>query len=323
MDAEESHSRTGQKSSNAAWKRSSALRRYLDEQEGIPIGDIIWTGHQAYACKVGSEERLGYPTQKPQALLERIIAASSNPGDLVLDPFCGCGTTVHAAQALGRRWIGIDVTHLAIGLIEKRLRDAWRDRPQDLSFKTYGVPQDIAGARDLALRGRAEGRHRFEFEKWAVSLLAGQQTRNTGDGGIDGLIPFGRKSMAVVSVKSGANVGVGMIRDLRGAMERMGAEIGVFLTFTPPNKGMIAEAASAGQHEEPGFAPRAAPPDRDGGGGDGAQGALHPPPRPGGRRAQGRAQAAGRGRAAPPALGAAARAARIRPPRAGSSSPRR
>ncbi|MGB3408863.1 MAG: DNA methyltransferase, partial [Jannaschia sp.] len=202
-----------------------------------------------------AKERLGYPTQKPQALLERIISASSNPGDIVLDPFCGCGTTVHAAQALNRKWIGIDVTHLAIGLIEKRLRDAYRDRPEDLQFKTYGTPQDIEGARNLARRGREEGRHYFEFEKWAVSLLAGEQTKNTGDGGIDGIIPFGKNAMAVVSVKAGENVGVAMIRDLRGAMERTGAEIGIFLTLTPPKGGMVAEAAAAGQHEEPGFAP--------------------------------------------------------------------
>jgi len=149
----------------------------------------------------------------------------------------------------------IDVTHLAIGLIEKRLRDAYRERPDDLNFKTYGVPQDIEGARNLARRGRREGRHYFEFEKWAVSLLAGEQTKNTGDDGIDGIIPFGKKSMAVVSVKAGDNVGVAMIRDLRGAMERTGAEIGIFLTLTPPKGGMAAEAAAAGQHEEPGFAP--------------------------------------------------------------------
>ena len=227
-------------------------KRYLDEMPGVPCSDS-WDDIRPLNSQ--AQERLGYPTQKPQALLERIISASSNEGDIILDPFCGCGTTVHAAQALDRKWIGIDVTHLAIGLIEKRLRDAYRERPDDLNFKTYGVPQDIEGARNLARRGRTEGRHYFEFEKWAVSLLAGEQTKNTGDGGIDGIIPFGKKSMAVVSVKAGENVGVAMIRDLRGAMERTGAEIGIFLTLTPPRGGMAAEAAAAGQHEEPGFAP--------------------------------------------------------------------
>ncbi len=228
------------------------FKRYLENMDGGVMG-TVWTDISPLNSR--AQERLGYPTQKPQALLERIIAASSNPGDTVLDPFCGCGTTVHAAQALNRKWIGIDVTHLAIGLIEKRLRDAYRDRPGDLVFKTYGTPQDIEGARNLAQRGRTEGRHYFEFEKWAVSLLAGEQTKNTGDGGIDGIIPFGKNAMAVVSVKAGENVGVAMIRDLRGAMERTGAEIGIFLTLTPPKGGMEAEAAAAGQHEEPGFAP--------------------------------------------------------------------
>ena len=253
------------KDGSAEWTFNKIYKPHADDYErrgggenkrGIAI-DSVWNDPELYSpnIKSFSTEKLGYPTQKPQALLERIISASSNPGDTVLDPFCGCGTTVHAAQALGRRWIGIDITHLAIGLIEKRLRDAYRDEPGKLDFKTYGVPQDIEGARNLAQRGRKEGRHYFEFEKWAVSLLAGEQTKNTGDGGIDGIVPFGKKSMAVVSVKAGENVGVGMIRDLRGAMERTGAEIGIFLTLTPPKGGMAAEAAAAGQHEEPGFAP--------------------------------------------------------------------
>lgn len=124
-------------------------------------------------------ERLGYPTQKPVALLERILNASSNPGDTVLDPFCGCGTTVHAAQKLGRNWVGIDVTHLAIGLIEKRLRDAF----PGVAFKTHGVPQDIKGARNMAARGRDDKNYDFEFEKWALSLIAARHPgkRAVGD----------------------------------------------------------------------------------------------------------------------------------------------
>ena len=236
------------------WTSGGQPRRKVRPKDDPGNGvDNIWTDIDAIESQ--APERLGYPTQKPVALLERIISASSKEGDTVLDPFCGCGTTVHAAQKLNRRWIGIDVTHLAIGLIEKRLRDAYRDRPKDLQFKTFGVPADIEGARDLARRGRKEGRHYFEFEKWAVSLLAGKPTKNTGDGGIDGIVEFGKSSMAVISVKAGENVGVGMIRDLRGAMERLDAEIGVFLTLTPPNKGMIAEAAAAGYHKEEGFEP--------------------------------------------------------------------
>jgi site-specific DNA-methyltransferase (adenine-specific) len=198
-----------------------------------------------------SSERLGYPTQKPVALLERIIAASSNPGDLVLDPFCGCGTTVHAAEKLGRRWIGIDITHLAIGLIERRLKNAF----PDVAFTVHGVPQDLDGARDLAARGKYH-----EFEKWALSLI-GAQPGNLGkkgaDRGLDGRLYFGARqsTLGVVSVKAGDNVGVSMIRDLKGVMERERAALGVFLTLTPPTKPMIAEAAAAGMHEEPGFAP--------------------------------------------------------------------
>jgi site-specific DNA-methyltransferase (adenine-specific) len=108
-----------------------------------------------------AQERLGYPTQKPLALLERIISASSNPGDVVLDPFCGCGTAIHAAQKLGRQWIGIDITHLAISLIEKRLRDAF----PGIEFEVHGTPKDLASARDLA------DRDKYQFQWWAVSMV--------------------------------------------------------------------------------------------------------------------------------------------------------
>ncbi|MBL9052891.1 MAG: restriction endonuclease [Tabrizicola sp.] len=196
-----------------------------------------------------AQERLGYPTQKPVALLERILNASSNPGDVVLDPFCGCGTTVHAAEKLGRQWIGIDVTHLAIGLIEKRLRDAF----PGVQFLTHGVPQDLAGARDLAARGKYH-----EFEKWALSLIdaqPGNLGKKGADRGLDGRLYYGKTGHGIVSVKAGENVGVSMIRDLKGVIEREKAGIGVFLTLTKPTKPMITEAAAAGQHEEPGFAP--------------------------------------------------------------------
>ena len=168
---------------------------------------------------------------------------------MVLDPVCGCGTTVHAAEKLGRRWIGIDITHLAIGLIEKRLRDAF----PGVAFTTHGVPQDLAGARDLAQRGKYH-----EFEKWALSLIdaqPGNLGKKGADRGIDGRIYFGKTGHAVVSVKAGDNVGVSMIRDLKGVMEREHAAIGVFLTLTDPTRPMLTEAASAGQHTEPGFSP--------------------------------------------------------------------
>jgi DNA modification methylase len=228
--------------------RVPQYKRYLDEMPGVAVQndwDDILPLHAAH------KEKLGYPTQKPVVLLERILNASSNPGDVVLDPFCGCGTTVHAAEKLGRQWIGIDVTHLAIGLIEKRLRDAF----PAVQFQTHGVPQDIHAARDLAARGKYH-----EFEKWALSLIAAQPGnfgKKGADRGLDGRLYFGAKgtSLGIVSVKAGENVGVSMIRDLKGVIDRERAGVGVFLTLTEPTKPMISEAASAGLHEEPGFAP--------------------------------------------------------------------
>ena len=224
-------------------------KRFLDEMPGVPVQND-WSD----ITQASGEERLGYPTQKPVALLERIVNASSNPGDVVLDPFCGCGTTVHAAEKLDRQWIGIDVTHLAIGLIEKRLRDAF----PEVTFTTHGVPQDISGARDLARRGHEDRNYYFEFEKWALSLInaqPGNLSKKGADRGIDGNIYFGKTSRAIVSVKAGDNVSVAMIRDLRGVIEREKAEIGVFLTLTEPTKPMVTEAAAAGQFEMEGFSP--------------------------------------------------------------------
>lgn len=230
-----------------------SYKGYLEDMKGNPVQDI-WT--DIPPLMGSAQERLGYPTQKPVALLERILNASSNEGDVVLDPFCGCGTTVHAAEKLGRRWIGIDITHLAIGLIEKRLRDAF----PKVEFTTHGVPQDLEGARNMAARGREDKNYYFEFEKWALSLIAAQPgnlSKKGADKGIDGRLYFGPKSegMAIVSVKAGDNVSVAMIRDLRGVIEREGAGIGVFLTLAEPTKPMVAEAAGAGQCEIENFAP--------------------------------------------------------------------
>ena len=228
------------------------LKLYLDDSQGRAIHNL-WDDIPPINSQ--AQERLGYPTQKLVALLERILSASSNPGDVVLDPFCGCGTTVHAAQKLGRSWIGIDVTHLAVGLIEKRLRDAF----DGVQFTTHGVPQDLEGARNLAGRGRDDKNYYFEFEKWALSLInaqPGNLSKKGADKGIDGNLYFGAKheGRAIVSVKAGDNVGVAMIRDLRGVIEREGAQIGVFLTQTEPSRPMVTEAAGAGQYEVPGLA---------------------------------------------------------------------
>jgi site-specific DNA-methyltransferase (adenine-specific) len=221
------------------------LKRYLDETRGQKLqtlwDDIAPVNSQA-------QERLGYPTQKPLALLERIIATSSNEGDVLLDPFCGCGTAVHAAEKLGRRWIGIDITHLAITLIEKRLNDAF----PGLGYNVLGVPKDLGGARDLASRSK----HQFEW--WALSLVGaqpGQDKKKGADHGIDGLIFFqdelSTTKKIIVSVKGGDHVSVSMIRDLKGVLDREKAPIGLFVTLTAPTKPMVVEAAAAGFYESP------------------------------------------------------------------------
>ncbi|MBM6576742.1 restriction endonuclease [Microvirga sp. SRT01] len=224
------------------------LKRYLDEQEGNPLDDV-WSDIAPVQANSTVDRRLGYPTQKPVALLERIIAASSDGDAVVLDPFCGCGTAIHAAQKMGRRWIGIDVTHLAISLIEKRLKDAF----PDIAFTVEGTPRDLASALDLAARDK------YQFQWWAVSLVDAQPyggRRKGADGGIDGVIwlqlsATGKADRALVSVKAGANVNVAMIRDLKGTMEREKAPFGLFLTVTPPTRPMREEAASAGTWRDP------------------------------------------------------------------------
>ena len=194
-----------------------------------------------------AQERLGYPTQKPIALLERIISASSNEGDVVLDPFCGCGTAVHAAQKLHRQWIGIDITHLAISLIEKRLKDAFKT---GLEFEIHGTPKDLDAARDLATRDK------YQFQWWAVSLVDAQpfQGKKKGaDGGIDGLKFFHDVDKAgarkiVVSVKGGG-LKADDVRALNHVRERDGAEIALFISLEEPTRGMVADAASVGFYE--------------------------------------------------------------------------
>jgi site-specific DNA-methyltransferase (adenine-specific) len=218
-------------------------KRYLDEMPGIPITSV-WTDISPINSQ--AQERLGYPTQKPQALLERIVGASSNEGQVVLDPFCGCGTSIHAAQKLRREWIGIDITHLAISLIEKRLKDAF----PGIKYEVHGTPKDLDGARDLAMRDK------YQFQWWAVSLVnavpfAGR--KKGADTGIDGLIyfkPEGKTTeKAIVSVKGGDHVNVAMVRDLAHVVEREKAKIGVFITLADSTGPMRTEAVKAGFYE--------------------------------------------------------------------------
>ena len=225
-------------------------KRYLDESPGKPLQDI-WDDIPPINSQ--AKERLGYPTQKPEALLERVINTSSNEGDLVLDPFCGCGTTVNVAERLHRRWIGIDITHLAIGLIRNRLRDTFGD---ELSpFEVIGEPKDVASAEALANSG-LDGRYQFQW--WAVGLAGGrpaQDKKKGKDTGIDGFAFFyddnsDKAKKIIFQVKSG-NVKSGDIRDLKGVLEREKAAIGVFITLKPPTRDMIKEAISAGVYESP------------------------------------------------------------------------
>src|SRR3990172_4945689 len=185
------------------WRKTGMprLKIYADDMPGVSLQDV-WT--DIYPIGAGAKERLGYPTQKPLALLERIISASSNPGDIVLDPFCGCGTAVHAAHKLGRRWIGIDVTYLAIGLIRRRMRDAF----PDIEIEEIGAPVDLAGARALAAHDK------YQFQWWALDRLGAQPVsgkKKGADRGIDGVIPFFAGPAedymrVVVSVKGGEHV---------------------------------------------------------------------------------------------------------------------
>ena len=195
------------------------------------------------------QERLGYPTQKPEALLERIVSASSNEGDLVLDPFCGCGTAIAAAERLNRRWIGIDITHIAITLIRHRLQDTFKDELKP--YEVLGQPQDVASAQALATDSENSGRYQFEW--WALGLVdarPAQDRKKGADSGIDGYINFfddnsGKAKRIVAQVKSG-HVTRNQIATLKGDMEREEAEIGLFITLREPTGPMRAEAASAG-----------------------------------------------------------------------------
>jgi len=216
------------------------LMQFADEMHGIPLQDDWGDINRA-----AGEEDLGYPTQKPEALLERIIKASSNEGDLVLDPFCGCGTTVQVAQRLNRRWIGIDITHLAIGLIKKRLSDAFGPEIK-ATYDVIGEPTDYAGAAALATEDK------YQFQWWALGQVGARPAdqKKGADCGIDGRLYFheddsGQSKQIIFSVKAGG-VTVSQVRDLRGVIEREKAEIGVFICFEEPTRPMLREAAEAG-----------------------------------------------------------------------------
>ena len=219
------------------WPR---LIRYQDESKGRALGDV-W--EDIPPLNMMAAERLGYPTQKPEALLERIMQASSNEGDLVLDPFCGCGTTVAAAQRLKRRWIGIDFTHLAIGLIKKRLADTYGETV-GTTYEIVGEPVSVEDAVALAASDP------YQFQWWALSLVSARpaEEKKGKDRGIDGRIYFHDDNSSdtksiILSVKAG-HTGPDHVRDLRGTVEREKAAIGVLITMEEPTKEMRKEAAT-------------------------------------------------------------------------------
>ena len=231
--------------------KNGRLRRksYADELKGMPIQNL-WDDIEQLGAH--DAERLGYPTQKPEALLERIILSSSNEGDLVLDPFCGCGTSIAVAERLHRRWIGIDITHLAITLMRHRLNNSFGN---ELSpYEIIGQPKDLESARALAQESEHSGR--YQFETWATGLVDAFPLHNKkrgADKGVDGHANFfddnsGKAKTIIVQVKSG-HVNASHIRDLKGVLEREKAQIGVYITLEEPTKPMIEEAASAGFYE--------------------------------------------------------------------------
>jgi len=248
------------------------LKQYIDDMPGTPVQDI-WNDIPPIGAQAA--ERLGYPTQKPQALLERIINASSKTGDVVLDPFCGCGTTIAAAQALGRHWIGIDVTHLAITLIKQRLKDSFGIEDSSIAtpqvkgksfkmaaepqaeygdvkkraFQVIGEPTSVPDAEELAASDP------YQFQWWALGLVGARpvEQKKGADKGIDGRIIFqgdkpGTFENVILSVKAG-KTGSAHIRDLKGVLDREKAAIGVLISMQEPTSAMKTEAVTAGFYE--------------------------------------------------------------------------
>jgi site-specific DNA-methyltransferase (adenine-specific) len=227
------------------WPR---YRRFLDEVRGTSMQDV-WTDIDPVNAM--AKERLGWATQKPGALLERIIVASSSPGDVVLDPFCGCGTALVAAQKLERQWIGIDVTYLSIAVMKARLKDSFGLA----NVEVIGQPTEVEGARAMLQGTGLEGQYQFQW--WALDLVGAQPLggvqKKGADRGIDGVIsfstgPHGEMGRALVSVKSGS-VNSSQVRDLKGVLEREKAEIGLFVTLEEPSGPMQLEATTAGVYQ--------------------------------------------------------------------------
>jgi DNA modification methylase len=224
------------------------LKIYVDNLKGVPYQDV-WARPELWLNSAAGE-RLGYPTQKPEALLERIIKSSSNETDIVLDPFCGCGTAIAAAKKLNRRWIGIDITHLAIALIKHRLKDSFGDEAAK-TYRVIGEPVSLPDAQQLAADDP------YQFQWWALGLVGARpvEQKKGADKGIDGRlyfhdVPGGKTKQIILSVKAG-HVTVSHLRDLRGVLDREKAEIGVLLCMEEPTRPMRTEAVGAGFYKTP------------------------------------------------------------------------
>ena len=215
---------------------------YVSKEESL---DDVWG---ISILNSQSKERVGYPTQKPEALLERIIKTSSNKSDVVLDPFCGCGTAVAVAEKLGRKWIGIDITYLAIDVIEKRFEKSKLEK----EFEIDGVPNDVYSARKLARKDP------FQFQIWCIAKLGGTQSqRKTGDGGVDGTINFvdynkkAKMGKGIVQVKGTKEVNPAMVRELKGTIRSQCGDFGILITLKKPTQGMVSEAVKEGYYKYP------------------------------------------------------------------------
>jgi site-specific DNA-methyltransferase (adenine-specific) len=224
--------------------------RPIDPNRGSPLQDT-WTDIDAVNAMAA--ERLGYPTQKPVALLERIIEASSNPGDVVLDPFCGCGTTIEAALNTGRRWVGIDVADVAVDVIRGRLEKKF----PDVDYEHRIIPPDVESATRLARQDP------HAFQSWALRRIRareavtsrGRRSNKGGDRGIDGeiLVRLDNSEMlrVLVSVKGGANLAPTMLRDLFGTVGKERAHMGLLVTMAQPTKNMLRDAREMGAIDSP------------------------------------------------------------------------
>ncbi|MFJ2953562.1 DNA methyltransferase [Streptomyces sp. NPDC087270] len=222
-------------------------KRFLDELEGETV-DSLWDDIPPINSQ--AKERLGYPTQKPVALLERILQASTSEGDIVLDPFCGCGTTIDAAIRLKRKWVGIDITYIAVDLIEKRLQHTFGGSVAS-EYEVFGIPKDIDGAQALFKHSP------FDFERWAVSLIRAQPNeKQVGDKGVDGVARFpldnaGKIGRVLASVKGGKTVTPQFVRDLVGTVETQKAQMGVLITMAKPSKGVLDAVSHGGTYTWP------------------------------------------------------------------------